>query len=94
MRRTWQTWITIAMLIAIIVLGGRALATGGGYQLLRGTAEQSSVATFQNSNYQLQGTIGQPFASVSASGSTRLGAGYWNGLGASTVKNYIPLTRR
>jgi hypothetical protein len=94
MLRTWQGWITIAMLIEIIALGGRALATGGGYQLLRCTVEQSNAATFQNSNYQLQGTIGQPFASVSASGNTQLGAGCWNSAGSSTRKNYLPLTQR
>ena len=94
MQRTWQGWITFAMLIAINALGGCALATSGGYQLLGGVVEQSGTATFQNSNYQLHGTIGQPFASLSASGNTQLGVGYWNSTGSSTLKSYLPMTIR
>jgi hypothetical protein len=51
------------------------------------------MATLQNRDYQLQGTVGQPFAQVSITSNTQLSSGYWYG-STTGLRQYLPLTRR
>ncbi len=92
MKRRW-TWLLAALLIAGLAVGTQTWAAGGGYTLLRGVADQGSVLTVQNNTYQLQGSLGQPFAGTAASGSITLGAEYWYGP-ATAHRLYLPAINR
>jgi hypothetical protein len=97
MKRRWNWLLLAALLITGLAAGARTWAADGGYTLVRGVADQSSVLVVQNSTYQLQGSLGQPFAGTATAGQTWLGAEYWYGAAdaASTdSKLYLSLIRR
>jgi 23S rRNA (uracil1939-C5)-methyltransferase len=75
----------------------RTLADGG-YTLLRGIGDQSSVVTTaQSGGYQLNASLGQPFASSRQGGAMWMGRPYWYGGGGSLELPqhvYIPLIIR
>jgi hypothetical protein len=98
MKRRWHWLLPAALLLAALVVGEQTRAAGG-YALVRGVADQSSVLVAQGGAYQLQGSVGQPFAGSASAGTTWLGAEYWYGGGGSITtpagrRLYLPLTRR
>jgi hypothetical protein len=97
MKRRWNWLLPAALLIAGLAVGARTQAAGGGYTLVRAVADQSSVFSVQNSTYQLQGSLGQPFAGTATVGQIWLGAEYWYGAAdtAPTARKlYLALIRR
>jgi hypothetical protein len=86
--------LTLALLIAVILGAGAALAqTGGGYDLTWSTIDGGGGGS-TGGGYQLAGTLGQPDAGATLSGGVySLSGGFW--AGASTGSQvYLPLVRR
>jgi hypothetical protein len=91
-------WLFVALLAVGLVIGRQTRAADEGYTLVRGVVSQSSVLTAQGGQYQLQASIGQPFAGAAESGALGLGAGHWygsGGAGEGDERNlYLPLLSR
>jgi hypothetical protein len=98
MKQRWLGLIVAGLLLAALLGWTRTRAADGGYTLLRGSADQSSVVTTApNGGYQLTASLGQPFASTRQGGPLWMGGGYWYGGGGSLDRPlhvYIPLITR
>jgi hypothetical protein len=91
-----RRWLLGAILLIGLAISAQTRAAGDGYTLLRGVADQSSVLFVQNGTYQLQGSVGQPFAGTASAGQTSLGAEYWYGTAGSASTGhrlYVGLIR-
>ena len=91
-----RRWFLGALLVVGLAISGQTRAANDGYTLLRGVTDQSSVLFVQSGTYQLQGSVGQPFAGTVTVGQTSLGVENWYGTAASAPtghKLYVGLIR-
>jgi hypothetical protein len=98
MKQRWLGLLVAGLLLAALLGWTRTRGADGGYTLLRGIADQSSVVTTaQSGGYQLNASLGQPFASTRQGGTMWMGGAYWYGGGGSLELPqhvYIPLIIR
>jgi hypothetical protein len=91
-----RRWLLGALLVVGLAISAQTRAAGDGYALVRGVADQSSVLLVQNNTYQLQASVGQPFAGTLTAGPISLGAEHWYDTTASVStgrKLYVGLIR-
>jgi hypothetical protein len=97
MKRKWFFSLLLA-LIAVAVLGIVSASALDGDSLKWWTVDGGGATFSTGSSYSLGGTIGQPDAGTSGSGTYTLVGGFWGGAAAADlVPGYIiflPLIRR
>jgi len=82
------------LLMALLLLGGVALAqSGGGYDLTWHTVDGGGATASTGGGYALAGTAGQPDAGALSGGGYTLAGGFWGG-GVAGYSVYLPLVLR
>ncbi len=81
--------VTAGLLLAALLVAGRALAQGGGYDLSWWTVD-GGAAVSAGGSYTLGGTIGQPDAGTLSGNGYSLAGGFWGGPGLDRHL-YLPL---